>query len=98
MKKLVLLIMVSLVLQSRAQSEATELKEVGKRGWHTTAGAVAAFDPDHESVDLWIPKFPKKHLLWCTLMVEPVSVKMIAHESHCYGATALLRFHSMPMK
>ena len=60
MKKLILLSLVCSVLQGWAQSNATELKVVGKRGWYTTAGAVAAFDPNHRSVNLWLPKSSKK--------------------------------------
>ena len=32
------------------------LVEVGSRGWLTTRGPFAVFDPDHASVQVWVPK------------------------------------------
>jgi len=65
MKSILVLVMaISLTLSCAAQSKGTILKEVGNRGWHTTEGAVAAFDPHHVSVDLWIPpNLPKAPLV-----------------------------------
>ena len=39
---------------------APELNEVGSRGWFTTVGTFAEFDPNDPSVDIWIPSGVKK--------------------------------------
>ena len=35
---------------------SSTLVEVGSRGWFTTRAPFAAFDPDHPSVEIWVPK------------------------------------------
>jgi dienelactone hydrolase len=35
------------------------LKPVGSRGWHTTVGPYAAFDPKHKHVEIWTPNHQK---------------------------------------
>jgi dienelactone hydrolase len=36
-----------------------DLKKVGSRGWFTTAGTFAEFDPSHPSVEIWTPRGEK---------------------------------------
>ncbi len=40
-------------------SPSATLKAVGSRGWHTTIGPFAEFDPKHESVEIWTPNNQK---------------------------------------
>ncbi|MDJ0917199.1 MAG: hypothetical protein QNJ05_05495 [Woeseiaceae bacterium] len=39
-----------------AQSTSSKIVEVGSRGWYTTQPPFAAFDADHPSVEIWVPK------------------------------------------
>ncbi len=61
MKKIILLIFVSItILGCTSVPKATELKEVGSRGRYTTQEPFATFDPNHTSVEIWIPDEGKK--------------------------------------
>jgi dienelactone hydrolase len=61
MKKIISLFFVTfMVFGCKSITEVTKLKEVGSRGWHTTDGTVAEFDPNHKSVEIWTPNEVKK--------------------------------------
>ncbi len=46
------------VIGCKSLPKAT-LKEVGSKGWHTTIGPYAEFDPKHKSVEIWTPNNQK---------------------------------------
>ena len=43
-----------------ARSVSSKLVEVGTRGWFTTQAPFAAFDPEHPSVEIWVPRANSK--------------------------------------
>ena len=56
MKKTILLLFAaSMVLGCKPVSKTAQLKPVGIRGWHTTLGPYAEFNPKHKSVEIWTP-------------------------------------------
>ncbi len=59
MKKILLLLLATHLLVGCKSVPKAELKEVGSRGWHTTVGPFAAFDPKHKSVEIWTPNEKK---------------------------------------
>lgn len=57
MKKIIVLIsIIAIIIGCKSTRKPTTLKKVGSRGWHTTDGPVAKFDPKHKSVKIWVPK------------------------------------------
>lgn len=56
MKRQFLILYITLATFSfSVQSQKVELKKVGSRGWYTTIGKFAEFEPENASVDIWIP-------------------------------------------
>ncbi|MGB5817909.1 MAG: hypothetical protein WBG90_00395 [Saonia sp.] len=59
-KSIFILLLTFITFGCKVISQTAELKEVGSRGWHTTFEPFAEFDPDHKSVEIWIPADGKK--------------------------------------
>ncbi|WP_019030081.1 alpha/beta hydrolase family protein [Colwellia piezophila] len=54
-KILVLILLMSFSFAFNTALSAAEVKQVGSRGFFTTVGPFAEFDPKHSSVEIWIP-------------------------------------------
>ena len=63
MKKIMLLLLATSVLIACKSVPKAELKEVGSRGWHTTIGPFATFNPKHKSVEIWTPDGKKAPII-----------------------------------
>jgi len=57
---LLLFMLIFSISGCNATSRSPELKEVGSRGFFTTVGSFAEFDPNHPSVQIWTPSGGKK--------------------------------------
>ena len=61
MKRLfVILLLLFAVVSCKVVSKTAELKAIGSKGWYTTIGPFAEFDPKHKSVDIWVPDTAEK--------------------------------------
>ncbi|BFP42838.1 hypothetical protein FGF1_36830 [Flavobacteriaceae bacterium GF1] len=61
MKRLfVILLLLFTVVSCKVVSKTAGLKEIGSKGWYTTIGPFAEFDPKHKSVDIWVPDTVEK--------------------------------------
>ncbi|WP_350293944.1 hypothetical protein [uncultured Croceitalea sp.] len=57
MKRISLLfLIIGIVYGCKSVKEPIELKKVNARGWYTTNGTVAEFDPKNKHVEIWVPK------------------------------------------